>query len=81
MARRQVIVQLDDALIERLDEIAAAGSISRSELLRRGANAILEAYRLAEQERAYVDGYLRTPQDEPWLAVLHQLAVDNVPPW
>lgn len=37
MARRQVLVQLDDATVDRLDVLAEQLSVSRSELLRRGA--------------------------------------------
>jgi metal-responsive CopG/Arc/MetJ family transcriptional regulator len=37
MARRQVLVQLDDDLVRRLDAAAQRLEVSRSELLRRGA--------------------------------------------
>src|SRR4051794_7390140 len=36
MARREVLVQLDDDLVNRLDALAAELDTSRSELLRRG---------------------------------------------
>ncbi len=36
MARKEVLVQLDDGLVRRLDELATAQGTSRSELIRRG---------------------------------------------
>jgi metal-responsive CopG/Arc/MetJ family transcriptional regulator len=41
MARKQVLVQLDDELVARLDEVAARRGVSRSELVRRGALALI----------------------------------------
>lgn len=38
MARREVLAQLDDELVERLDEIAHRTQVSRSELIRQAAN-------------------------------------------
>jgi mRNA interferase MazF len=43
MARREVLVQLDDDLVDQLDALAANLGTNRSELLRRGAQAVLEA--------------------------------------
>ncbi|MGH9893143.1 MAG: ribbon-helix-helix protein, CopG family [bacterium] len=40
MARREVLVQLDDDLVARLDALAQRVEVSRSELLRRGALAV-----------------------------------------
>jgi hypothetical protein len=46
--------QLDDELVARLDEIATRVSVSRSELLRRGALAVIEADEWAQaDERLY----------------------------
>jgi len=47
MARREVLVQLDDDLVSRLDHLASERGTSRSELLRNGAIAVLEAADLA----------------------------------
>src|SRR6266540_4022201 len=55
MARKEVLVQLDDELVRRLDALAAKAGISRSELLRRGAIAVLEASELAEADQALMD--------------------------
>jgi hypothetical protein len=46
-----VLVQLDDDLVERLDRIAEREGTSRSELLRRGATAVLDAADLARVDR------------------------------
>jgi metal-responsive CopG/Arc/MetJ family transcriptional regulator len=67
MARKEILVQLDDELVDRLDELARHMGVSRSELLRRGAAAILEAAELAAADEALVRAYRAQPQD-PLLA-------------
>src|SRR6266511_3089969 len=62
MARKEVLVQLDDELVRRLDALAAKAGISRSELLRRGAIAVLEASEFAEADQALIDAYRRQPK-------------------
>ena len=47
IARKQVLVQLDDALVEQLDRLARDLGTNRSELLRRGAQAVIDAEDLA----------------------------------
>lgn len=81
MARRQVIVQLDDALVSSLDEAAAQEGVSRSELLRRGALALLEARRINKRERELVDAYRRIPQDPLLVEASRRLAAETAPPW
>jgi len=81
MPRKQVLVQLDDELVERLDQLAAGLEVSRSELLRRGALAVLEAARLNHAERALVTGYQRQPQDPVLVATARRLAAETVPEW
>jgi predicted transcriptional regulator len=66
VARRQVIVQLDDELMEGLDRAARKLGVSRSELLRRGARALLDALAEAEADRQLVESYRRLPQ-EAWI--------------
>jgi metal-responsive CopG/Arc/MetJ family transcriptional regulator len=41
--RREVLVQVDDDLVDRLDRLAERQGANRSDLLRRGATAVLEA--------------------------------------
>lgn len=81
MARREVLVQLDDDLVARLDALAARVEVSRSELLRRGAVAVLEAERLAEADRQLVDAYRHQPADPALLEASMRLAAETTPPW
>jgi len=82
MARRQVIVQLDDRMLARLDREAKTQRISRSEVLRRAADLYLRASDEAGKERRMVEAYRRIPDDaEPdFDQALLRLAAD-LPPW
>lgn len=81
MSRRQVLVQLDDELVERLDELADRMEVSRSELLRRGAVAVIEAAQLDEAEQALLAAYQRQPQDPVLVATARRLAAETAPEW
>jgi metal-responsive CopG/Arc/MetJ family transcriptional regulator len=81
MARREVLVQLDDQLVDRLDQLAHAEGTSRSELLRRGAAAVLEAAAQMEADRALRDAYRRIPQDPALVASARALAAETTPEW
>lgn len=81
MSRRQVLVQLDDDLVERLDHLAEAEGVSRSELLRRGAAAVLEAAEQLEADRALRDAYRRVPQDPALVSSARRLAARTAPEW
>lgn len=81
MARREVLVQLDDELVSRLDTLAAKAGTSRSELLRRGAVAVLEAAALAEADQQLIDAYRRQPQDPAIVAAAARLAAQTAPEW
>jgi predicted transcriptional regulator len=81
MARKEVLVQLDDELVGRLDMLAAKAGISRSELLRRGALAVLEAAELAEADQQLVDAYRRQPQDPAIVVAAARLATQTAPEW
>lgn len=81
MARKEVLVQLDDELVAQLDELATLLDLSRSELLRRGAAAILEAHRLVEADEALAAAYRRLPQDPLFTEALNTLAGSTGPPW
>ncbi len=50
MARKHVEVQLDDDLVDRLDEVADRHGVSRSELLRRAALALLKVEALRDAD-------------------------------
>ena len=81
MVRREVLVQLDDDLVRRLDELAAKGGVSRSELLRRGALAVLEAAEIVEADRELVEAYRRRPQDPAIVVAAARLAAETAPEW
>lgn len=80
VARRQVIVQLDDELVAELDRVANREGASRSELIRRGVRALLEAGDEVEAVRKLVQSYRRVPQ-EAWIAEAGEdLAAEILPP-
>lgn len=81
VGRRQVLVQLDDDLVERLDRLAEQQGTNRSELLRRGATAVLDAADLADADRALQDAYRRQPQDPAIVEAATRLAAATAPEW
>jgi metal-responsive CopG/Arc/MetJ family transcriptional regulator len=81
MVRREVLVQLDDELVARLDRLAAQQRTSRSELLRRGAAAVLEAAELEAADRALREAYRRVPQDPAIVGAAGRLGAQTAPEW
>lgn len=81
MARREVLVQLDDELVEQLDELAARLGTSRSELLRQGAQAVISADELALADRELVEAYRRQPPDPAFVQSARKLAAKTAPAW
>lgn len=81
VGRREVLVQLDDELIERLDRLAEAQKTSRSELLRRGASAVIEAAEQLDADRVLREAYRRVPQDPALVASARRLAAATTPEW
>jgi metal-responsive CopG/Arc/MetJ family transcriptional regulator len=81
MGRREVLVQLDDDLVARLDQLAAARGTNRSDLIRRGALAVLEADDLREADRALQEAYRRIPQDPDVVTSAARLAAATAPEW
>jgi metal-responsive CopG/Arc/MetJ family transcriptional regulator len=81
MARTQVLVQLDDGLVLRLDRLARDMSVSRSELLRRGARALLEAADLASADEALIEAYRMRPQSPSMVETVSRLAAKMTPEW
>lgn len=81
MARREVLVQLDDDLVERLDSLASRLRTSRSELLRRGAQAVIDADELETADRALQLAYRRRPVDPALLQSARRLAAETSPAW
>jgi metal-responsive CopG/Arc/MetJ family transcriptional regulator len=81
MARREVLVQLDDHLVENLDVLARERGLSRSELLRRGAQAILDADALTKADLQLQYSYQSLPQDEAIIEAAARLARETMPLW
>ena len=81
MGRREVLVQLDDDLVERLDRLAEQEGTSRSELLRRGAAAVLDAADLARADGVLQEAYRRVPQDPAIVSAASRLAARTAPNW
>ncbi len=81
MARREVLVQLDDDLVARLDQLAEQLGTNRSELLRRGATAVITAEELATADRELVAGYQRQPPDPALVQSARRLAARTAPAW
>ena len=81
MARREVLVQLDDELVAQLDQIAKALGTNRSELLRRGAQAVIEAADLATADLQLVAAYRRQPPEPALVRSATRLAARIAPAW
>jgi len=64
MARKEVLVQLDDRLVAELDRIAAGLAVNRSELIRRIAQAFIQAEDEAKADAELIAAYRAKPQDE-----------------
>ena len=81
MARREVLVQLDDALVESLDAVAKRTQVSRSELLRRAAQAVIPADEWAQADERLIEGYTKYPPDPLLLETSRRLAAETAPEW
>lgn len=74
-------MQLDDDLVERLDALAADLGTNRSELVRRGAQAVLDAEELAAADRHLRLAYQRHPTDPAVVQSARRLAAETAPDW
>jgi predicted transcriptional regulator len=63
MARKQVLVQLDDAQLAALDALAGDIDRSRSGLIRQAIGLYLEAVDESVADVRYADAYARVPED------------------
>ena len=81
MARRPALVQFDDQLVMQLDEIAQMHGTNRSELLRRGALAVIHAEHQFQADVALQDDYRRISQDPTFVAAAKRLASETIPEW
>jgi len=82
IARRQTLIQLDDARIAALDERAAASGRSRSDLVREAIDLLLGTGDAAAVDAAIVAGYERVPAPDrdPW-ALQSAIAAIRAEPW
>ena len=76
-----MLVQLDDDLVGQLDQIADAVGTSRSDLLRRGARAVIEADSLRSADEELVAAYRRYPLDPDLVRAAERLASRTLPEW
>ena len=79
MARKQVLVQLDDTQVAALDHLARTASDNRSELIRRAIDLYLEAAGEAVADLRYADAYRRMPEDPAELEGLRALSASAWP--
>jgi metal-responsive CopG/Arc/MetJ family transcriptional regulator len=81
MARREVLVQLDDELGRQLDQLATRLRTNRSDLLRQGAHAVIAADELTRADRDLVAAYQRQPPDPAIVQSARTLAAKTAPGW
>ena len=79
MARKQVIVQLDDELVRGLDRAAKERGVSRSELIRRAARMLIQYLEEGELDRRHEEGYRRVPEEPELVEAFTRLAAENWP--
>jgi metal-responsive CopG/Arc/MetJ family transcriptional regulator len=74
MARKQVLVQLTDELIHKLDEVGEAIGLSRSAMVRDAIERYLAVESDVEMDRRLVEGYKRIPDtaDEDLLTLAEE---------
>lgn len=82
VARRQTLIQLDDARLAALDQRATASGRSRSDLVREAIDLLLGTGDAGAIDAAIVNGYTRAPAPErdPW-AFEGALAAIKAEPW
>jgi len=81
MRKCRVLVQLDDDLVDRLDQLASESGTSTSELLSVGAIAVLDAADLIRSEDELRGAYRRIPQDSDVVQLAAHLATATLPQW
>jgi predicted transcriptional regulator len=82
VARRQTLIQLDDARVAALDERASATGRSRSDLVREAVDLLLGSGEAAAIDAAILAGYAEHPATEPdaW-TIQGALASIKAEPW
>ena len=82
IARRQTLVQLDDARLAALDQRAASSGRSRSDLIREAVDLLLGTGDAAAVDASIVAGYEHNPPSaqDAW-ALQDALAAIRAEPW
>jgi predicted transcriptional regulator len=81
VARKQVLVQLDDEIVRALDRLTGPMDASRSDLIRRAVNLWLDALDEAEADIRYAEAYKRIPEDMEEHADWEALQLETWPEW
>ena len=81
MARKEVLVQLEDQLVTDLDRIAAERGTNRSDLLRLLARALVERDEEAKADDQLIAAYRAIPEDPLETEWLARLAAENAIEW
>lgn len=80
----QIAVKLPDEILARIDALIADGAFAnRSAAVRRGLQALVDAHHRLDVDRAYVEGYSRTPESEAEMREATRLAIESIEdePW
>lgn len=79
MARKQVLVQLNDELLATLDRAMASSGQSRSQLVRAAIADYLERFLEDDVDRQYREAYARIPdKPDPWADQLAEEAMQHL---
>lgn len=79
MARKQVLVQMDEGLLAELDALANQVEASRSEVIRRACRAHLDRLEEEEADRRYAEAYRKYPEDPAETEAMGRIAAQNWP--
>jgi len=83
MARKQVLLQLTDDLVRRLDRVSKEKGLSRSAIVRDALERYVSRESEEEMDRRLIEGYTRFPPDGEFDAWSEQQAREMVEeePW
>jgi metal-responsive CopG/Arc/MetJ family transcriptional regulator len=81
VALREILVVLDDDLIERVDVLSEELGVDRSEIMRRGVRAVLDADDSRKADGKLQSSYRSMPQDQAIVGAAEVLARETTPSW
>lgn len=64
--KKIIQVPIEEKLLERIDETAGAVAESRAAFIREACKLRLKSLAAREQDRRYVEGYRKKPEDTAW---------------